>query len=112
MTKDANYYTDLIRTEDFYDATITFFNLCKFRFPTLVYNEKDQCYYSAAPDKSLDGIPYFIRLILNPLEGGTKNDYEATIAAGLFDDLYKRTKWTLEFNIGKVVYRDGIWTNK
>ncbi len=111
MTKDADFYTDLIRTDDFFDATIVLFTLFKLKFPTLFYNETDQCYYSIAPDTQRDGKPYFVRLTLNPLEGGTENDYEAVIDAGLYDDKYMKTGWKFSFNLGTVYYKDGVWTN-
>ena len=111
MTKNADFYNDLIWTDNFFDVTFILFILFKFKFPTLVYNETDKCYYSVAPDTQRDGNPYFVRLTLNPLEGGTENDYEAIVDAGLYDDIYMKTGWKFSFNLGKVFYKNGLWTN-
>lgn len=112
MTKNADFYNELICTDNFYDETFILFGACKFKFPTLVYNETDKCYYSTAPDTQRDGKPYSVRLTLNPLEGGAEDEYEAVIDAGIFDNAYTKTGWKFNFNLGKVFYKNGLWTNK
>jgi len=111
MTKNADFYNDLIWTDNFFDVTFILFILFKFKFPTLVYNETDKCYYSSSPDTQRDGNPYSLRLTLNPLEGGTEDDYEAVVDAGIFDDVYTKTGWKFSFNLGEVFYKNGVWTN-
>ena len=109
--KDPEYYEELIYADNFFESIIIILTQFKFRFPNFYYSETDLCYYSASPDRQLDGNPYFLRITLKPLEDGTEDDYEATIDAGLYDDIYMKTGWKFSFNLGTIYYKDGVWTN-
>ena len=111
MTETEKYYNELIRTEEFYDFTIIMFLVYRFKFPTLSYNETDQCYYAISQDKNLDGTPYIVRLKLVPIDG-TENDYRAEFDAGVCNHPFARTNWVLKFSMGYGFYRNGKWTSK
>lgn len=111
MMKDADFYNDLVCSDEFYDFTVTMFNVCKFKFPTFLYSETDQCWYSLDINKEIDGNPYVIRFRLLPIDG-SDTDFKALFDVGVFENQHNRTGWTTKYDIGDGFYRNGVWTNK
>ena len=110
MIKDKKYLEELIEEEGFYDQLDMLFMLCdNINFPTFVYNDDDECFYSI--DRPIfDDARHRLKMSIEDLPDGGPNDIVFNISFGDFKNLEEMKDWEDYMQFGSILYKDGQWS--